>query len=230
MTSKFLIKLLFVVLLTSVFLTITGCSSHRREPLDILETLPIREYALPPSPTPEPAEPVLPPVRRQRALPPPIHTQEPMPAPVVLATHETDFDTKAKNRATNITMAARSIDGFIVMPGQVFSFNEATGPTDKNQGYKKDIIYIKGEKKKGYGGGVCQVSTTLYNAAEAADMKIIERHDHSRPVTYAEPGKEAATSYGGIDFKFKNDKPYPIVINCTAVNGKIHASISKLAR
>jgi len=143
-----------------------------------------------------------------------------------LASHETEFNAKETNRSNNISRAAKSINGHIVQPGETFSYNKTVGPTNQRRGYKKSTIFVEGEKKKGVGGGVCQVSTTLFNAAEDAGMTILERHDHSLPVTYAKSGEEAATSYGGIDFKFKNEKPYPIVIHCAVSNGKIKVTIN----
>jgi len=144
---------------------------------------------------------------------------------VTLAQHQTDFDIKDEGRSHNITLAASAINDHTVLPGEIFSYNETVGPTIPRRGYKKGVIFIKGEKSKGYGGGVCQVSTTLYNAAEAAGLTIIERHDHSLPVSYAETGKDAATSYGGIDFKFKNDTPYPITIYSHTENGTVFVKI-----
>jgi len=146
--------------------------------------------------------------------------------PQALATHETEFNAKEKNRKNNIARAAAAIDGHIVQPGEVFSYNETVGPTNERRGYKKGIIFVKGEKKEGVGGGVCQVSTTLYNAVDNAGLEILERHDHSRPVTYAEEGDEAATSYGGIDFKFKNDKSFPVMIHSSVNKGTISVTIS----
>jgi len=147
-------------------------------------------------------------------------------APRELASHETEFNAKETNRANNIELAAKTINGHIVQPGEIFSFNETVGPTNQKRGYKKGTIFIQGEKHEGFGGGVCQVSTTIFNAAEDAGMTILERHDHSLPVTYAESGEEAATSYGGIDFKFQNDKPHPVVIHCVVKDGKVRATIS----
>jgi len=142
-----------------------------------------------------------------------------------LASNETEFNAKEKNRSTNISRAAESINGKVIQPGEIFSFNETVGPTIERRGYKEDVIFIDGEKSKGFGGGVCQVSTTLHNAAEEAGMTILERHDHSRPVGYAKSGEEAATSYGGIDFKFQNDKPHAVRIVANATDGKISVSI-----
>jgi len=142
-----------------------------------------------------------------------------------LASHKTQFDAKDDGRATNITRASNSINGHVVKPGENFSYNETVGPTIERRGYKEGVIFVEGEKKKGFGGGVCQVSTTLSIAADEAGMTITERHDHSRPVSYAKEGEEAATSYGGIDFKFKNEKPFPIVIKSSVEGGTVTVSI-----
>ena len=144
------------------------------------------------------------------------------------AEHKTEFNSKEKNRANNIKRASDAIDGHIVQPGEVFSYNETVGPTIERRGYKKGIIFVDGKKSEGVGGGVCQVSTTLYNAVDELDLEIIERHDHSRPVTYAKKGDEAATSFGVIDFKFKNNKEYPLVINSSVNGGTISVKISAM--
>ncbi|MCL2049879.1 MAG: VanW family protein [Defluviitaleaceae bacterium] len=145
-----------------------------------------------------------------------------------LGSHETDFQDSDAGRENNIKVASRSINGKIVQPQEVFSFNDTVGSTTKERGYEKAVIYANGVKKKNYGGGVCQVSTTLCNAAMNAGMSIIERHDHSLPVKYAEEGKEAATSQNGdLDFKFKNENNFPVRINASAENGRLHVSITE---
>ena len=167
-----------------------------------------------------------PPSQPQAGVPATVPVQQLQPSGKELASHETEFNEKETNRGNNISRAAQTINGHIVQPGETFSYNETVGPTNERRGYKKSTIFVEGEKKKGVGGGVCQVSTTLFNAAEDAGMTILERHDHSRPVDYAESGEEAATSYGGIDFKFKNEKSHPIVIHCSVGDGKIKVTIN----
>ena len=142
-----------------------------------------------------------------------------------LSSHKTQFNAKEEARKTNITRASSSINGHVVQPGKTFSYNQTVGPTIERRGYEESTIYVQGEKKKGFGGGVCQVSTTLSVAAEDAGMTIVERHDHSLPVSYAEEGDEAATSYGVLDFKFKNEKPFPVVIRSSVEGGTISVSI-----
>ena len=144
----------------------------------------------------------------------------------LLGSFATEFNPKEKNRSHNIALASEKINGHVVAPQETFSYNETVGPTGRSRGYKRSTIFIKGEMFKGYGGGVCQVSSTLYNAAANAGMTILERHDHSKPVPYVETGKDAATSYGGIDFKFKNEQPYSVQINAQAEDGTLTISLS----
>lgn len=137
----------------------------------------------------------------------------------------TDLKNAKKARAHNIALAASKIDGAVIEPGKEFSYNETVGPTTKNNGFKLGMIFISGEKSEGYGGGVCQVSSTLFNAAEKAGMEITERNDHSRPVGYVEPGRDAATSYGVIDFKFVNPREKAVEINAFVKDERIICEI-----
>ncbi|MDR2650325.1 MAG: VanW family protein [Clostridiales bacterium] len=143
----------------------------------------------------------------------------------ILGEYTTKFSSEPKSRNVNIERAADSIRGAVIEPGEVFSYNDAIGPTTKENGYKMARIFIKGKKALGYGGGVCQVSSTLYNAAESAGMEIVERHSHSLPVEYVPKGKDAATSYGGIDFKFKNTYFYPVEIDTGVVDNALTIQI-----
>ena len=129
-----------------------------------------------------------------------------------LATYSTKFNGDNHPRVNNIRVAAQSINGTTIAPGETFSYNETVGPTTEARGYQKAEIFVAGQKKKGFGGGVCQVSSTIYNAATAAGLEITERHAHSKDVAYVPDNKDAATSYGVIDLKFKNTKNHPITI------------------
>ncbi|MCL2371947.1 MAG: VanW family protein [Defluviitaleaceae bacterium] len=226
-----------ILLIPAAICALAGCNMIKTpEPppnTTITETparqLPPRSAPRPPKPAPAPAAPAQRPKHQtpQPAAQPALAAETRQKTERSLATHQTEFDAAQKNRATNISRAAETINGKTVQPGETFSYNETVGPTIEKRGYKKDIIFVDGEKKEGVGGGVCQVSTTLFNAAESAGLEILERHDHSRPVTYAPTGKDAATSYGGIDFKFKNNKLFPIKIIATADNGKITVSLNQ---
>ena len=108
------------------------------------------------------------------------------------------------NRVNNITIACESISGTMLEPGKEFSFNKTVGERNKKRGYKDAPIIFHGEKSYGTGGGVCQVSTTLYMTALNAGLEITERHTHSESVAYA-PGTDATVVYGEKDMKFKNN-------------------------
>jgi len=112
----------------------------------------------------------------------------------------------------NITIAAEAVDYAVVAPGEIFSFNEKVGVRTEEKGYRPGLMYLNGELVQGIGGGICVLSTLLYNAALECGLRIIERHPHSGPVMYALPGRDAAVSYGWADMRFKNNTEHPIVI------------------
>ncbi|MDR1703589.1 MAG: VanW family protein [Clostridiales bacterium] len=142
------------------------------------------------------------------------------------ASFTTWYRKSGKNRSKNIELAAEAINGYVIMPGATFSFNDAVGPTGKASGYKLATVYFNKKKTKGYGGGVCQVSTTLFNAAEIAGMEIVERHKHPEPVPYVEEGRDATTSgRGKLDLKIKNISPEPMTIKTTAEKGVLTVEI-----
>lgn len=145
-----------------------------------------------------------------------------------IAEFTTKFNKKSFGRAENIRLSAKAIDEKEILPGETFSYNNTVGPTTKENGYKMAHIFVKGQKKKGYGGGVCQVSSTLYNAALAANLEITECHSHSKKVYYVDEDKDAATSYGGIDLKFINNKDFPIRINSYIYNDTITVALYRI--
>jgi len=131
----------------------------------------------------------------------------------ILSKFSTKFNSSSKARTHNMKLASKAIDNYVLHPGETFSFNEVVGYAGPQQNYQKAVIFINGKEEKAYGGGICQVSSTLYNAAMEAKLEIVERHPHSKAVGYVEKGKDAATSYGGVDLKFKNNYPFPVIIN-----------------
>lgn len=149
-------------------------------------------------------------------------------AKTVLSQFSTNFKNAAQSRSKNINRASVAIDNQIIEPGESFSFNDTVGPTTKKNGFKLGRIFVNGKDSKGYGGGVCQVSSTLYNAVEQAGLEVTERHPHSKHVGYVDEGKDAATSYGVIDFKFINNKLYPVKINSYIEGEKIVVSIESV--
>lgn len=128
-------------------------------------------------------------------------------------------------RYKNISLACQSINNTVLWPGQEFSFNETTGPRTPERGYLPAPIILSGSFGMGYGGGVCQASSTLYNAALQANLTITERHRHSKPIHYVPPGKDATVSYGDQDLCFKNNRARPVVIKTSINRGGICAEI-----
>lgn len=133
----------------------------------------------------------------------------------IISQYETSLLGKEINTLYNINKASEEIDGIIIKPQEIFSFNKLIGPAEKEDGYKESIIIANGKFVNGYGGGVCQVSTTLYNAALLANLQIIERYNHSiygEATNYVPLGRDAAVFYGYKDLKFKNSQEQLIVI------------------
>jgi len=137
----------------------------------------------------------------------------------------TYYNASNKNRAHNIALAAKSINNTVVFPGELFSFNRVVGQRTAERGYLRASIIVKGEFSEGIGGGICQVSSTLYNATDKAGLKIVQRYSHSRSVPYVPPGRDATVSWGGPDFAFKNQYNQPILIRAYAMHGKMQVSL-----
>ena len=140
---------------------------------------------------------------------------------VELSTFSTYFNTQNINRSSNLRIAASTLNGAVIPPGQEFSFNTAVGPREFSTGYKEALIILQNEFKPGIGGGICQVSSTLYNAALLANLPIVERHNHSVAVDYVPVGTDATVTYGGKDLRFKNDTDSPIIIKTGVQGGKL---------
>lgn len=115
-------------------------------------------------------------------------------------------------RAQNIILSTESINNTLLLPGEIFSFNEVVGPPIAERGYKLAPIIVGGEVVPGYGGGICQTATTLYNAALKADLEIVERYRHTMPIDYVAPGMDATIAYDSLDLKIKNNRSTPIII------------------
>jgi vancomycin resistance protein YoaR len=120
--------------------------------------------------------------------------------------------TKNENRNTNIQLSAQAINGITVMPGETFSFNQTTGERTAAKGYKEAAAISGGQSRDEIGGGVCQTSSTLFNAVARANLEIVERNPHAWPSSYVEKGFDATVNWPGLDFKFKNNTDYPIFI------------------
>jgi vancomycin resistance protein YoaR len=143
----------------------------------------------------------------------------------VVASFETFFNPAKEDRSENIKTAARALDHILVMPQEVFSFNEVVGPRTTEAGYKESLVIENNEFTPGIGGGVCQVSTTLYNTILLANLPILERHPHSLPISYVPPGMDAMVSYNWADLTFLNDRQKPVLIHTEYQRGKLKIMI-----
>ena len=148
----------------------------------------------------------------------------------VISKYSTKIYSKDKNRQNNLEITANALNGTVVQPNETFSFTKTIGPASKSKGYEKaDIFDSNGNKIKGYGGGNCQISSTLYNAVlKAPSLKVVERHEHSNKVPYVAENKDAAVAYGSVDFKFKNENDYSIKILVQASKSYVVVTLVKI--
>lgn len=155
---------------------------------------------------------------------PTITTEDIQSINTVLGQFSTSFN-EHNSRGSNIHVAGKSTSDKLIMPYEMFSYNKATGARNWVNGYKSAKVIIGGKYVNGEGGGVCQVSTTIYNAALLSGMRIEEVHNHTMPSRYVPRGRDAAVSYGYTDFKFKNPYSHPIYIKNIVSNGAITSKI-----
>jgi vancomycin resistance protein YoaR len=141
-----------------------------------------------------------------------------------VSTYTTTYANNA-NRIINVKNAARMLDGRVIAPGETFSFNEKVGQRTVDNGYKDAFIIVNNKFIPDTGGGVCQVSSTLYNAVLLADLKVTERYNHSLRTTYVPLGRDAAVFWGQKDFKFVNTTNTYMVIRTKAANQKLTISL-----
>ena len=145
--------------------------------------------------------------------------------PDLLGTYKTYYNSSNKDRTTNLRLASNKIDGTVLMPGETFSYNKVVGERTIAAGYKEAPIYAGGKVVDGIGGGICQVSSTLYNAVIFANLDIVSRTNHRFVPSYVTAGRDATVVYGSIDFKFKNTRKYPIKIESSVSGGVAKVSI-----
>lgn len=130
-----------------------------------------------------------------------------------LGSYYTEMDPTLASRVENIKRAVDKIDGVVINPGESFSYNETVGNSNlPEDGWLPAGVIMNGAMTDGYGGGICQVSTTLFNAVDQAGLTIVERHSHSLHVKYAPPGRDATVAYGVLDFVFSNPLDHPVKI------------------
>ena len=139
--------------------------------------------------------------------------------PDLLSSFKTYYYESNVNRTTNLKLSASKINGTVLLPGEVFSYNQVVGKRTIEAGYRDAAIYSGGKVVDGLGGGICQISSTLYDAVVLANLEIVERSNHGFVTSYLDAGWDATVVYGAIDFKFKNSRKYPIKIVASVSNG-----------
>ena len=130
----------------------------------------------------------------------------------VIGSYSSNFATSSAARASNVRLTAERINGYILMPGDVFSYDKTVGRRTVANGYKEAGVYVGNKVESGVGGGICQTSSTLYSAALYANLEIVQRTSHSLPVAYVPAGQDATIAEGYIDLKIKNSTEYPVKI------------------
>lgn len=142
-----------------------------------------------------------------------------------LSTYTTWYKVSEVDRSHNLSLAASIINGTMVKPGEVFSFNRKVGPRTGTTGYRDALVIVGDKYEPGIGGGICQVSSTLYNACLLAGLEIIERHNHALAVAYIPLGLDATVAYGLQDYQFRNNTDYPVYIRAAAGGGQLTVTI-----
>lgn len=143
----------------------------------------------------------------------------------LLARFSTPYDARIRGRTNNLRMAARLVNGTVVPPGATFSANQTIGPRHAAAGWREAKMFVSGQVVSGVGAGICQCSTTIYNAALLAGLPIVERHPHSFRVDYAPPSRDAAIYWGGKDMRFRNNTAGPIIVQTWLRGGRFHARL-----
>ena len=139
--------------------------------------------------------------------------------PYLLSTFSTRYDESNVPRSTNLKIAVSKLNGKVIMPGETFSYNSTLGKRTEEAGYRGAAGYEGGKVVDMIGGGICQISSTLYDAVVYANLEIVERHNHAFTTSYVGAGKDATVVYGALDFKFKNTRKFPVSLKASATNG-----------
>jgi vancomycin resistance protein VanW len=143
------------------------------------------------------------------------------PTERVLATYGTPLEGRMKSQRHNAELCLRRLDGAVIAPGESFSFNKTVGTWSRDRGYRKAPVSYNGQLVNSWGGGVCQTSTTLYNAALLGGMTVLERHPHRFAPGYVPAGRDAAVAFDRIDLRFANPYDFPVRIEGRIENGRL---------
>ena len=143
----------------------------------------------------------------------------------LLGSYSTYYGSSTYNRRCNVELAASKINGTLLGPGEIFSYNDVVGPRTRRLGWRTAPEYRDGQVVDGVGGGVCQVSTTLYNTALFSNLKIVKRQNHSMPVAYVRAGRDATVYYDALDLQFQNNTDGPIYLAAHGRGGRLTMSV-----
>lgn len=144
---------------------------------------------------------------------------------VVLGSYSTPYSAGKVDRTHNLLLAVQAINKTVIMPGEEFSADRAIGPRIAARGFREAPIFQDGEVTPATGGGICQIATTIYNAALFAGLQMVERHHHSQPVTYAPAGRDATVYAGQLDMRFRNNTPHPILMLASLSGSQVHVRL-----
>jgi vancomycin resistance protein YoaR len=143
----------------------------------------------------------------------------------VLGSFESRYNTLDADRSFNLRVAARHVDGVVLMPGDEFDFNRVVGERSEANGFRPAPVIASGELTDGVGGGTCQIAGTLHAAVFFAGLPFLERTPHTRPSSYLKLGLDATVSYPKLNFRFKNDMPYPVTIGAEVGQGRVRVEL-----
>lgn len=152
-----------------------------------------------------------------------LHLRAPLRDP--LAAFSTGLGERTAAQQHNIRVAAAALDGAVIEPGEEFSFNARVGPRTLDRGYRRAEALLEGELVTSVGGGICQVSSTVYNAALAAGLTVITRVPHAWTARSVPPGRDATVWYGKTDLVLRNDRPHPVSLRLRAAAGRLQAEV-----
>ena len=147
------------------------------------------------------------------------------PFQLELAYYRTSLADRTEAQRHNIRQAAIALDGVVIEPGETFSFNQVVGPRTPERGYREAPAFMERDLVTSIGGGICQVSSTVYNATALAGLSILERHPHSRLVSSVPPGRDATVWFGVTDLRLRNSKKAPIRLSAWLTNEAINVAV-----
>lgn len=176
---------------------------------------------------PEQAAPAPEPEQTPPEAPAPKEEAPPAPGPEELASVSTGLHDKRAGRLKNLQLACGAVNGAVIQPGASFSFNQTVGERTEEKGYQEAIVFKDQEKVKEVGGGICQLSSTLYLAAQRAGLEVTERHPHQLEVDYVGKDQDAAVDYGNLDLVFVNNTDAPISVGAWLTEDDVIVSLTR---